>query len=314
MPKLIIAFVLTLALLVPATSEAQSTPGAAPDPTPPAETNVVTLSPRVRAEPLSLVPRSIPSGAIGPFLIQTMVVDKEGLADLPRVVGAEEDRVIAGAGAAIYASGIPLDGPRTWQIFRQGPALQDPDTGDVLAYDTIHIGEAKVRESGDPATLDIIRALMEVHVDDRLRPAPEITAPSLNPRAPAAAVRGSIVSVRGAVSDFAQYAVVVLNIGARDGLEPGHVLASVRRGQLAHRPRAARPSLVADLLGIRDEQIVPVVDWPHGLPPPFPQPESRLPDERNGVVLIFKALERLSYGIVLKSARPISVGDLVVSP
>lgn len=314
MPKPIIAFVLTLILLVPATSRAQSASGPGADPAPQPEATIVTLSPRVRAEPLSLVPRSIPSGVIGPFLIQTMVVDSGGLADLPRVVGTEEDRVIAGAGSAVYASGIPPDGPRTWQIFRQGPALQDPDTGAVLGYDAIHIGEASVRETGAPATLEIIRALMEVNVDDRLRPAPDVTAPTLHPRAPAAAVRGSIVSVRGAVSDFAQYAVVVLNLGTRHGLEPGHVLASVRRGQLTNRPRAGRPSLAADLLGLRDDQIEPIVDWPHGPPPPFPQPESRLPDDRNGVVLIFKVLESLSYGIVLKSARPLAVGDLVISP
>jgi len=314
MLKLIIAFVLTSALLVPGPSRAQSSSGMAADPASQPAAAVVTLSPRVRTEPLPFVPRSIPSGAIGPFLIQTMVVDAGGLADLPRVVGTEEDRVIAGAGAAVYASGIPPDGPRIWQIFRQGPALQDPDTGAVLGYDAIHIGEAMVRETGALATLEVVRALMEVNVDDRLRPTLDIGVPALNPRAPAAAVRGSIVSVRGAVSDFARYAVVVLNVGSRHGLEPGHVLSSVRRGQLANRPRAGRPSLAADLLGIRDDQIVPIVDWPHGLPPPFPQPDTRLPDERIGAVLIFRAVENLSYGIVLESARPLAVGDLVVSP
>lgn len=278
------------------------------------EDNIVRLSPRVRTEALATAIPTIPSSAIGPFLTRPLVVEAGGLSRLPRIVGTEEDRVIVGAGTAVYAAGIPPDGPRTWQIFRPGPALRDPETGAVLGYDAIHVGDATVRENGSPATLDIVRAMMEINVDDRLSPAPDLALPSFTPRAPTKALRGSIVSVRGGVSDFAQYSVVVLNLGAKDGIEPGHVLASLRRGHPVERYRAGRPSLTAELLGIRDEQIVPLADWPHGFRPPFAKPESRLPDERNGIVLVFKALDNLSYAMVMKSSRPLAVGDLVVTP
>lgn len=278
------------------------------------EDNIVRLSPRVRREALATAIPTIPGSAIGPFLTQPLVVEEAGLSQLPRIVGTEEDRVIVGAGTAVYVSGIPADGQRNWQIFRPGPALRDPDTGAILGYDAIHVGDATLRQHGSPSTLEIVRAMMEINVDDRLRPAPDLTQPSFSPRAPGKAVRGSIVSVRSGVSDFAQYAVVVLNLGSQDGIEPGHVLASVRRGHAVERYRAGRPSLAAELLGIRDEQIVPLVDWPHGFKPPFTKPAERLPDERNGIVLVFKTLDKLSYAMVMKSSRPLAVGDLVVTP
>ena len=36
-----------------------------------------------------------------------------------------------------------------------------------------------------------------------------------------------------------------------------------------------------------------------------------LPDERSGLVFIFRTFEKLSYGLILKSVRPISIGDVV---
>jgi hypothetical protein len=46
-------------------------------------------------------------------------------------------------------------------------------------------------------------------------------------------------------------------------------------------------------------------------------PKSRrvqLPDERNGVALIFKAYDRMSYGLMWQSDREVRIGDAVRSP
>jgi len=39
-----------------------------------------------------------------------------------------------------------------------------------------------------------------------------------------------------------------------------------------------------------------------------------LPDVRAGVVMIFAAYEKASYGLVLSASRPLSVGDKVKNP
>ena len=40
----------------------------------------------------------------------------------------------------------------------------------------------------------------------------------------------------------------------------------------------------------------------------------QLPDERSGILFIFRTFEKVSYGIVMKAVRPISVGDIVQTP
>lgn len=279
------------------------------------EDNIVRLSPRTRVEPLAIAVPTIPGKVIGPFLSQPLVVESDGLEQLPRIVGTQEDRVIVGAGNTAYVAGLPPEGATAWQIFRPGKALQDPETGTILGYEAEHVGDARVRQFGTPSTVDIVRAKVEINVDDRLRPAPDATLPSFMPRSPGKPVRGSIISVQGGVADFAQYAIVTINRGARDGMEPGHVLASLRKGQALGRARPGRPSLVAELLGIRDEDIVPLPSFPGALIPPAPAADDRqTPDERNGIVMVFKTFERLSYAMVMKSSRPIAVGDLVTTP
>jgi len=39
-----------------------------------------------------------------------------------------------------------------------------------------------------------------------------------------------------------------------------------------------------------------------------------LPDERSGIVFVFRTFEKISYGMVMKSVRPIAIGDAVRTP
>ena len=40
----------------------------------------------------------------------------------------------------------------------------------------------------------------------------------------------------------------------------------------------------------------------------------KLPDERNGTVLVFKVFDRLSYALVVGASNIIEVGDIVRNP
>jgi hypothetical protein len=42
--------------------------------------------------------------------------------------------------------------------------------------------------------------------------------------------------------------------------------------------------------------------------------EVKLPDERNGLLFIFRVFDRVSFGLVMSSRRPIKVGDVVQTP
>lgn len=288
---------------------------------------VVRLEPRTRVEPLATAVPSIPGSAIGPFLTQPLVVESGGLDRSPRIVATMEERVVVGAGDTAYVNGMTSKEGVNWQVYRTGTELKDPDTGEVLGYEAIYLGDARVKRFGAPSTVEITRARQEINTGDRLLPAREVSFPSYIPRAPDKPIDGRIMSVQGGVSDFAQYAIVTINRGSRDGLEVGHVLASFRRGDIAGRSNrtfAMRDMMGGWSMGGGSWKANPVVpDNPYvaqssesasgGSVDAAPD-SIQLPDERSGLLFVFRTFEKLSYAMVMKAVRPISVGDRVRTP
>lgn len=196
-----------------------------------------------------------------------------------------------------------LDAPgkqQEFRIFRNATPLKDPDSGEILGYEAQYVGKAllvrsettqDVTKDGKtsveitPATIDIVSAKEEMRVGDRLLPEPARELLSYTPRAPASDVQGRIVSVYGsAVVNAAQNQVVAINLGTRDGIERGHVMAILKDGaRMVDKTDASRPML-------------------------------KLPDERNGLLMVFRTFERLSYALVLDIADGVKVGDRLVSP
>ena len=276
----------------------------------------VRLSPRIRTESLaeSAIP-PIPLGTIGPFLSEALVVQESALAGAARIVAAPENRVLLSQGDRAYArgqygdagaqSGQPLHLgaglPRQFRVFRNATPLRDPATGEVLGYEAQYVGKAELTraeglqgEAGTdgktvqqivPATIDITQTKEEIRVGDRLLPEPPRELPVFVPHAPDPAQQGQVVSVYGNAVRFAgQNQVIAINRGARDGLERGHVLALLRdSGVQPDKTDEARPEL-------------------------------RLPGERNGLMMVFRVFERVSYALVLQIADGVKVGDRFVNP
>ena len=293
-----------------------------------AAANVVKLEPRVRVEPLQAAIPSIPGSVIGPFLAQPLVVEVGGLDLAPTILATEESRVIIGAGDTAYADRIGTDDGVNWQVFRPGVALRDPDSGEVLGYEAKYVGDARVARFGNPTTLQIVKARQEINRGDRLTPARDATYPTYIPRAPDKPIVGSIMSVDGGVSEFGQYQVITINRGARDGVEVGHVLASYRRGAYLGRDSRTidftKPQWMRGWMG-GGVKPNPVVPEPPAPPAPPVQPGGKvvgvaassavkLPDERNGLVFVFRVFDKLSYALVMRSTRPIYIGDVVRTP
>lgn len=285
------------------------------------EGNVVRLQPRTRVENLATAVPSIPGNAIGPFLTQPLVVETAGLEDHPRLVATEEERVIVGAGNTAYVSGLRAGDPVNWQIFRAGAAFKDPDTGEILGYEAQYLGDAKVKRYGSPSTIEITRARQEINQGDRLMPSREVSFPSYIPRAPDKPIKGTILTVQGSVSEISQYSIVTINRGSRDGIEVGNVLATYRKG--TRLTRTGRPPLFGELLGFKDIDVKPVpvvpdavvtTTDPKAAPRVDPNEPVVLPDERSGLVFVFRTFEKISYAMVMKSSRPISIGDYVQTP
>ena len=273
-------------------------------------TETIRLSPRTRVEALAsdALP-TLKSHLIEPFLAEPVIVDENGLKAAPRIVATQENRVLLTRGDRAYARGegnaMLVDDPqqkqKAFRVFRNATPLKDPLSGEVLGFEAQYVGKAllvhgestaesldkdgKPRTDIIPATIDIVGAKEEMRVGDRLLPEPPQQLLSYVPRAPTQPVDARIVSVYGsAVVNAAQNQVVVINRGTRDGIESGHVLAILKDG--------------ARLIDKTDEARTPL----------------KLPDERNGLLMVFRTFDKLSYALVLEITDGVKVGDRLINP
>lgn len=255
-----------------------------------APSGTMKLSPRVRAEALARqqVP-SIPANSIEPFLTRPLIVEPDGLEKAPTIIATQFDRVIIAAGNAAYVRGIakPED---SYYVYRRGGPLVDPETKQTLAYEAIYLGTAQVTRPGDPATVTLSSAVQEIGAGDKLVAVGRLQTPSYVPHAPAKVIRGHVMSIYGGlnrVGEAGRHSIVTLNRGRADGLEVGHVLALHKADQT-----------VRDVTKAKDD----------------PEAQIKLPEERYGLVFIFRVFERVSYALVMDAGRPVNPADVVQTP
>ena len=112
------------------------------------EGGTVRLSPQTRAQAIeaNAVP-TISASKIEPFLSQPLIVEGEELVGAAYIVATQEGRVHAGKNDKLYVRG-DLRGKSSFQIFRPGVPLKDPDTGKVIAYEATYLGSAKLERTG----------------------------------------------------------------------------------------------------------------------------------------------------------------------
>ncbi|MFA6311283.1 MAG: LysM domain-containing protein [Sterolibacterium sp.] len=226
---------------------------------------------------------SIPQQAIEPFLSEPLVVESGQLDSTPRIVATQEDRVYIGKGDLAYVTGVK-DQAKLWQIYRPGKALIDPETKETLGYEAFYLGSASVVREGEPTTFEILTSRREIGRGDHLLPAPRLDVISYVPHAPDKAFKGRIVSVYGGVGQAGRDSIVTLSRGKRDGLEVGHVLSVSRAGAEVSDRYQGKKAIY------------------------------RLPDERYGLLFVFRVFERISYALVMNVTRTVEIGDVVAAP
>lgn len=248
--------------------------------------NLVKVSPAVRSEKLSEEIPSIPANVIEPFLSQPLVIDAGAFDTAPRIVATQENRVYTGTGDMIYATNNADPQINRWDIFRPGKPLKDPDTKEVLGIEAIYLGSARPAGApGDVLPLEITRVKQEIGRGDYLVPSDRPLVLSYAPRAPTQEISGRVIAIYGGVGEAAAHSVVSLSRGKQDGLEIGHVLSILRAG----------PSITN-----RFEDNKPTTHV--------------LPDERIGLLFVFRVFDRVSYGFVAQANRPVLEGDRISKP
>ncbi|MEW9900451.1 LysM peptidoglycan-binding domain-containing protein [Chitinivorax sp. PXF-14] len=250
---------------------------------------VTVLSPRVRSEELSrfAIPSIAPS-VIEPFLSQPLVVSDAQLRNAPRIGETQDGRVIVASGENAYVVGMPTtEVTGTWQVFRPGKALLDPDSKngkEVLGHEAVYLGDARVlKRDGKVNTIRLVSSKQEVVVGDRLIATNKQEIFNYVPHVPDNDPNGKVISTYGGVSIAGQYSTIVINKGARDGLEPGHVVGLFRHGRLIRKESPSEETLYT-------------------------------PAERNAVAFIFRVFDRVSYALITNTETPVELLDEVHKP
>ena len=99
-----------------------------------------------------------------------------------------------------------------------------------------------------------------------------------------------VLATSGQRSGVGLWQIISINGGSNDGIEPGHVFSAFRRGDV-----------VDDRVGHRYGSF-------------SKEAEVRLPDVYDGIVMVFRTFDDISYGIVVSGARVVQEYDILRHP
>jgi len=288
----------------------------------------VTLQPGAVEEPLDKEAIStIPLSVISPFLNQPLVIEKDQLATSPRIIGAQDNRVVLSPGTRVYIKDLDEGEGLDWFVYRPGKNLVDPDTKEVLGIEANYLGNARITKYGDPASADITKAKEEIFTKDRLVVSGDEVTTNFVPHAPDSAIAGRIMHIYGGVAEGGPQSIVSLNRGAADGVEVGHVLAINRYGRVIKDPEYQKDKNAPSKPKLKELNF-DVTTGPDGKKivnfekePVDPSGKIvlepgmvKLPDERVGLLMVFRVFDRVSYALVMQASEPVYELDAVTTP
>ncbi len=226
---------------------------------------------------------AIPLNLISSFLSRPLVIENKELESAPTLVGTYEQRTLLSSNDVAYAQNLPADKGLQWQIYRPSVTFVDPDTDEELGQEVLYLGDATAEKFGDPSTMLITKAVLEINKGDHFAQAASGYSANFLPHAPSTNINAKIISIYGGVQQAGQRAVITLNKGQRDGIEVGHVLGVYQKGEVIKTKGWFTPNVV-------------------------------LPDMRYGLVMVFRVFNKVSYALVMETKLPVQLLDRASTP
>jgi hypothetical protein len=287
------------------------------------------LSPSVRVTERDDAIRAIPFDAIAPFVKNLHVLSPEEFEGLPYIVANEEQRLNSTFSDVTYARGLDAQVGEEYIVARlsniydrlgkppeirrvmpkehwkQVPNVwdRDEDTFNTVSpwnkrpknpvgYELVEVSRVRVVQAGEISVLDIVRDRTEVKPGDYILPANDKGYESrFYPRAMESVPDGlRVLATSGQRTGVGIYQIVSINGGSNQGIEPGHVFAAFGRG-----------AVVEDRTGYRWGSFAKDADV-------------RLPEVYDGLVMVFRTFDEISYGMVMTSTRVVEEYDLLRDP
>ncbi len=303
------------------------------------------LSPYPRRTSLAEAVQPISINDIRHYLDKRTVLDAAELENLPYVVTMEEGYLAGSEGIRVYVRDLPdaavgesyavvrptvefREVPASWPYDESEPLRPESrewefpaerSIGDfvsrfwtekvwsgkhknsrVLGYEVVQTATAEVLISGDPSTLLLTSSEIEVLPGDLVIPL--FTANydlEYFPHTPETVPENTrVIALSNALFGVGPNQVIAINRGWEDGIEHGDVFATFRPGER-----------------IRDE-----IKYPRDDVKTYFSKQRRsqamvqLPDEYTSHVMIFKAHERVSYGLIMRGKQAVRLLDKLKAP
>lgn len=291
--------------------------------------NTVKLTPSIRVVDRDDAIKAVPFESIEPFVRDLRVLSPSEFEGLPYVVANEEDRRTATYSDRAYVRGLdaevgeeyvvarlvniydvignppeirrvlPQDGwrvvPNVWD--RQQHTWNQVDPWDrrpknPLGYEMFEVSRVRVTQAGDISVVDIIRDRTEVRPGDFILPVSDMGYESVfYPSAMDEVPDGlRVLATSGQKSGVGLYQIVSINGGANQGIQPGNVFSAFRTGQI-----------VEDRTGFREGSF-------------SKDAKVRLPETYDGLVMVFRTFDDISYGMVMSGSRVVVEFDTLRHP
>ena len=287
------------------------------------------LSPSVRVSDRDDAIKAIPFDSIAPFVRNLRIISPEEFAGLPYIVANEDRRITSTNTDITYARGLNGqvgeefvvarlsniydrigDPPEIRRLlpkqhWKEAPNVWDRDEHvfntvspwnrrpkNPVGYELVEVSRVRVAQAGEISVLDIIRDRTEVKAGDYILPANDQGYESVFfPRAMDNVPDGlRVLGTSGQRSGVGIYQIVSINAGSNQGLAPGHVFAAFGRG-----------AKVDDRTGYRWGSFAK-------------DAEVRLPDVYDGLVMVFRTFDEISYGMVMSGERVVEEYDFLRHP
>ena len=246
--------------------------------------NTVKLSPQARKIDYADAIPAVDPAAIQAYITAPLVTDEDELENAGYIVDGVENHMLMGKYDQFYARGIDDQKADEYKVFRKGRHFIDPVSKESLGWEAEHLGDARMLQEGDPARLSLVKTHSDVSIRDRLRAVHKKQAlPFFYPKAPDnVLLRGVILPTKTKVTELGPLSVVAINLGEREGIKPGDVFRVL-----------SQPTVKKD---------------------PFTGEKYSIPEEKVGLLLVFRTFSKVSFALVTNSSRALRQGDSVVSP
>ena len=281
----------------------------------------VRLSPSIRVVDRDAI-NAIPFESIAPFIRDLRVLSPSEFEGLPYIVANAEERLNATHTDQTYARGLDAevgeeyvvarlmniydlvgDPPEIRRVLPKEHWKQVPNVWDrhqhnfntvnpwnrrpkdPIGYEMLEVSRVRVVQTGEISVMDIIRDRTEVRPGDFILPVSDMGYlstffPSAMDNVPSDL---RVLATSGQRSGVGLYQIVSLNGGTNQGIEAGNVFSAFRLGQLTKDRTGYR-------YGSFSEEASP-----------------RLPETYDGLVMVFRTFEDISYAMVMGGGKRVVV-------